>query len=145
MDVMVARLNGIMAQVLRKGLTEGRRTGIMVPVPLKGLMADLLPGVKAQDLLPMREVALLTGVTGQVQLLARVVAQHPGAGKRLMEFCRRLVPVLDPGLKIISEISCKSNLVKLTIYFNPPQGNDYIGFASFQVLHFKSCRNSYAI
>ncbi len=108
-------------------------------------MADLLPGVKAQDLLPMREVALLTGVTGQALLLARVVAQHHGAGKRLMNFCRCLVPVLDPGLKIISEISGKSSLVKLTIYFNPSQGNYYIDFALFQVLHFESCRNSYAI
>jgi hypothetical protein len=91
-------------------------------------MAGLLPGVKAQDLLPIREVA-----------------QHPGTGKRLMDFCRRLVPALDPGLKIISEISCKSNLAKLTIYFNSSQGNDYIDFALFQVLHFKSSRNSYAI
>ncbi len=65
MDVMVDRLNGIMAQVLHKALTEDRLNGIMVPVPLKELMADLQPGVKAQDLLPMHEVA-----------------QHPGVGKR---------------------------------------------------------------
>ena len=85
MDVMVVRLNGIMAQVLRKGLTAVRRTGIMVPVPLKGPMAVLLPGAMAQDLLLTHEVARLAGVTARALLPARMEVQHPGAGKRITD------------------------------------------------------------
>jgi len=90
MDVTVARLNGIMAQVPLKGLTAVPLAGIMALDPLKEHTAVLLPGVMALVLRLEHVAARLAGVTAQAPLPARMEVQHPGAGECLMELSSQL-------------------------------------------------------